>query len=123
VTLTPERRRHQRFTAWLPLRLLAVGGIIQKYPLLLLTQNLSKTGLCLPSPQRIEPGLSIEVEVTFLGVGLRGNNISITSTGHIVRAELSKKPGWHKLAAAFEESPSDDKPDWQKLIAGYNKKS
>jgi hypothetical protein len=89
----------------------------------LVTQNLSKTGLCFPSPQRIEPGRSIEVEVTFLGAGLDGSNISVSSTGRIVRAETAKTPGWFKLAAAFDESPSGDDLEWQKLVAALEKKS
>ena len=120
---TPERRRHPRFTAWLPLRLKVVGGIVQSDPAPLLTQNLSVAGLCFPSPQRIEPGQSIEVEVAFLGAGLGGNNISISSTGYIVRAESAKKPGWYKLAAAFEDSPSGEESEWQKFVAVLDKKS
>ena len=89
----PERRRHPRFTALLPLRLKIVGGIVEPNPAPLVTQNLSKTGLCFPSPQRIEPGQSIEVEVTFLGAGLGGNNICVSSTGYIVRAESTKNAG------------------------------
>ena len=123
MTSTPERRRHPRFTAFLPLRVKGVGGIVEPDPAPLVTQNLSKTGLCFPSPQRIEPGQSIEVEVTFLGAGLFGNNISVSSTGYIVRAESSKTPGWYRLAAAFDEFPSGDELDWQKLVARFDKKS
>jgi hypothetical protein len=123
MTSTPERRRHPRFTAWLPLRLKVVGGIVEPNPAPLVTQNLSKTGLCFPSPRRIEPGQSIEVEVTLLGAGPGGNNIRISSTGYIVRAESSKEPGWYRLAAAFDESPTGDELDWEKLVAAFIKKS
>ena len=123
MTSTPERRRHPRFTAWLPLRLKVVGGIVERDPVPLLTQNLSKTGLCFPSPQRIGPGQSIEVEVTFLGAGPGGNNICVSSTGYVVRAESTKKPGWYRLAAAFYDSPSGDDMDWQRLVAAFDKKS
>ena|ERR1700691_2179259 len=123
MTSTAERRRHPRFTAWLPLRLLAVSGVAEPDPAFLLTQNLSKTGLCFPAPQRIEPGQSIEVEITLLGAGPDGTNIRISSTGYIVRADAAKKPGWYKLAAAFDESPSDDKLNWQKIAAALDKKS
>jgi hypothetical protein len=123
MTSTPERRRHPRFTAWLPLRLKAVGGIVEPNPAPLVTQNLSKTGLCFPSPKRIEPGQSIEVEVTLPGAGLGGNDTSISSTGYIVRAESTKEPGWYGLAAAFDESPSGDELAWQKLVAAFFKKS
>jgi hypothetical protein len=123
MTSTPERRSHPRFTAWLPLRLKVVGGIVEPDPAPLLTQNLSKTGLCFTSPQRIEPGQSIEVEVTFLSAGLDGNNTCISSPGYIVRAESAKKPDWYRLAAEFDESPSGDELLWQKLLAALDKKS
>lgn len=120
---TPERRRHPRFTAFLPLRVKGVGGLVEPNPAPLVTQNLSKTGLCFPSPQRIEPGQSIEVEVTLLGAGLGGNTIRVSGTGYIVRAESSKTPGWYRLAATFDESPSGDELDWQQLVARFDKKS
>jgi hypothetical protein len=100
-----------------------VGGVVEPHPAPLVTQNLSKTGLCFPSPRRIEPGLSIEVEVTFVGAELGGNNICVSSTGYIVRAESSKTPGWYKLAATFDESRAGDKLDWHKLVAALDKKS
>jgi hypothetical protein len=96
---------------------------VEPDPASLVTQNLSKTGLCFPSPQRIEPGQSIEVEVTFVGAGLDGRNVSVSGTGYIVRVESSKTPGWYRLAAAFDESPSGDELDWQKLVARFDKKS
>jgi hypothetical protein len=123
MTSAPERRRHPRFDAWLPLHIKAVGGIIDPDPAPLLTLNLSKAGLCFHLPQRIEPGQSIEVEVTLLGAGPSGNNIFISSTGYIVRAESAKRVGWYKLAATFDQSPSGDKLDWQKLVAAIDKKS
>jgi hypothetical protein len=113
MTAMLERRQYPRFNVCVPLRLKAVGDRVETNPAPLLTQNLSKTGLCFPSPQRIEPGESIEVEVTLLGVGPGGNNICVSGSGYIVRAESTQTPGWHKLAAAFDESPFDDDLPWQ----------
>jgi hypothetical protein len=123
MKFTPERRRYPRFGAWLPLRLKVVGGKVQHDPPPLVTQNLSKSGLCFPAPHHIAPGQSIEAEVTFLGAGLDGNNIKISGIGHIVRAESAKQPGWYKLAATFDEPPSCDEIEWQKLVAAFHKKS
>ena len=123
MTSTPERRRHPRFTAFLPLRVKGVGGIVEPNPAHLVTQNLSKGGLCFPSPRRIEPGQSIEVEVTLVGAGLGRSNVNVSGIGYIVRAESSKTPGWYRLAAAFDESPSSDELDWQELVARFDKKS
>jgi len=123
MTSTSERRRDPRFTAWLPLRIKAVGGIPQRDPQPLVTQNLSKSGLCFPAPHHIAPGQSIEAEVTLLGAGLDGNDIKISGTGHIVRAESAKQAGWYKLAATFDEPPSCDEMEWQKLVDALDKKS
>jgi len=120
MTTTDERRRYRRCTAWLPLQLKAVGGKLEPEPLTLITQNFSKTGLCFPSPRRIEPGESIDVEVTILGAGPDGKNINISSTGYVVRVETATKPGWYKLAAVFEEPHSDEEPGWQKLSAAFD---
>src|ERR1700722_20325054 len=123
MTLLSERRPHPRFTAWLPLRLKVVGGVVEPNPLPLVTQNLSKTGLCFPAPQRIEPGQSIEVEVTLPRAGPDGNNICVCGTDHIVRAESAKEPGWYTLAAAFDQSPSAGELEWNKLFAAFDKRS
>lgn len=123
MTSTPERRRHPRFTAFLPLRVKGVGGILEPDPAPLITQNLSRTGLCFPSLRRIEPGQLIEVEVTLLGAGPDGKNISVSGTGYIVRAETGNTPGWYRLAAAFDEFPSGDEVEWRKLVARLDKKS
>ncbi len=123
VTFTSERRRDPRFIAWLPLRIKAVGGIPQSDPPPLVTQNLSKSGLCFPAPHHIAAGQSIEAEVTLLGAGLDGNDIKISGTGRIVRAEPAKHAGWYKLAATFDEPPSSDGMEWQKLAATLDKRS
>jgi hypothetical protein len=123
MTFTPDRRQHPRFTAWLPLRLKVVGGIAASDPAPLVTQNISKTGLCFPAPHRIEPGQPIEVEVTFLGAGPDGSNLCVSSTGYVVRAESGNSPGWFTLAAAFDKSPSDEDLKWNRLVAAYEKNS
>jgi|SRR5579872_5080859 len=116
-----ERRRYPRFTTWLPLRITAVGGKIEPTPLTLLTQNISKTGLCFPAPDRIEPGQVIHVEVTLSGAGPGRQDICISNQGFIVRIEPGRKPGWYKLAAAFDEPGSGSKPDWHELVERFEK--
>ena len=115
MTSIPERRRYPRFTAWLPLRLTAVAGKIEPAPETLLTQNISKSGVCFPAPRRIEPGQFIEIEVTLMGVKPGGNKVFISGAGYIVRLEPGNKPGWYKLAAVFDEPPDGDELGWHKL--------
>jgi len=120
MTSTLERRRYPRCTAWLPLRLIAVGGEVEPDPATLRTQNFSKTGLCFPAPRHIEPGQSIEVEVILPAAGSDGHNIQVSGKGRIVRAESLEKPGWYKLAAVIDEPRSGDGPGWQKLAAAFD---
>jgi hypothetical protein len=97
----------------------AVGGKVENTPITLLTQNFSKTGLCFPSPRQIEPGETIEVEVTLLGAGPGGEDINIPGTGSIVRTEETDRIGWFKLAAVIDEPSSPDGTDWRKLAAAF----
>lgn len=122
MTLVPERRRSRRFTAWLPLRVTAVGGRIEPTPLTLLTQNISKTGLCFPAPSRIEPGQLIQVEIILPGATPDRKDAHISSEGWVVRIEPGRKPGWYKLAAVFDEPGAGNKPDWHELVAQFEKR-
>ena len=119
MTSMSERRRYPRFFTWLPIRLTAVAGTIEPEPVTLITQNISKAGLCFPAPRRIEPGQAIEVEVTVAGLGPDGKDIHISGAGYVVRIEPSNKPGWYKLAAEFYEPPGDDERGWHKLAARF----
>jgi len=115
----PERRRYRRSIACLPLRLNSVAGKIEPAPVVVPTQNISKAGVCFPAPRRIEPGQLIEVEVAFPGALRSGRDIHISAEGYIVRIEPGNKPGWYKLAAAFDEPPSDEERRWHELVAEF----
>ena len=120
MTSIPERRRHPRFTVWLPMRLLAVAGKTEPDPLTLLTQNISKAGVCFPIPRRIEPGEYVEVEVTLMGVGREGKDVRVYGSGHVVRVQAGNKHGWYKLAAAFGEPPAENETGWHKLASTFD---
>src|SRR4051812_32221033 len=111
-----ERRRYPRFAAWLPLRLRAVAGRIEHGNAPLITQNISRAGVCFPAPQHIEPGHLIEVEVMLPGVGPTGADVPIKAEGYVVRAEPGNVPGWYKVAATFSVSPLTHEFGWQSLI-------
>jgi hypothetical protein len=119
MTSMPDRRRYPRFTAWLPLRLASVNHKVEFEDIPLLTQNVSKDGVCFPAPRRIEPGATIEVEVTLMRAGPGGKDVHVSGVGRIVWAEAGNKPGWYKLAATFGESPSGDQSGWYKLVAEF----
>lgn len=115
-----ERRRYPRYTVQLPLRLRRVAGNSEPEAAILLTNDFSKTGLCFSAPRRVERGQSIQVEVILVGYGPRGKDIHVSGAGTIVRAEADNQPGWYRLAAAFDESPSDHGPGWDQLAAAFD---
>jgi hypothetical protein len=120
MTSTPERRRYPRFTVGLPLRLRRVAGKVELEPAALLTKDVSKAGLCFLTRRHLEPGQSIEVEVTLAGRGPKGKDVNILGAGYIVRVEASHEPGWYQLAAAFDEPPSGRGPGWHQLATAFD---
>src|ERR1700676_2092834 len=119
MTSMPERRRYPRFITWLPIRLKAVAGKIEPAAVTLVTQNITKAGLCFPAPRHIEPGQAIEVEVTLAGFWPDGKDIHISGAGYVEGIDPGNKPGWYKLAAAFDEPPADDERGWHKLVSKF----
>jgi hypothetical protein len=115
-----ERRRYPRFSAWLPLQVTAAAGKIDPAPITVLTQNLSKVGVCFTTPENIEPGESIEVEVKLIGAGPNGTDVRVAAGGRVVRVEARNKQGWHKIAASFGEPPTGNEPGWHKLAASFD---
>jgi hypothetical protein len=115
-----ERRRSPRYTVQLPLRLHRVAGNAEPEAATLRTRDFSTNGLCFSAPRRVERGQSIEVEVILVGYGLRGNDVHVSGVGIIVRAEADDQPGWFRLAAIFDESPSEDGLRWDQLAAAFD---
>jgi hypothetical protein len=67
------------------------------------TTNISSSGVLFQCPQRIEPGTPIEIEVCLVDRPFGRGNVRMRTEAHIVRAETSSRPGWHSLAATFDD--------------------
>jgi hypothetical protein len=122
MTPMPERRRYPRFTAWLPLRLVAVAGKIKPTATTLLTRNISRRGICFSTPCGIEAGQFIEVEATLPGAGPGGKDLRLSREVYVVRSEPCNKLGWYVLAAALGEPTAGYELGWQKLVAGFEQR-
>ena len=102
-----DRRLCSRLPLHLPLRLKRVAGEIQSASEILLTSDISSSGVYFLAPRQIEPGTPIELEVS-LAEGSSGHGSEWFSTvAHVVRVELAETPGWHGLAAAFDQISFD----------------
>ncbi len=98
-----ERRRYPRAALRLPLRLKRVAGQREPVPVTLLTKNISSSGVYFLCPRRIEPGTPIELEVGLVDRPLGRGSVRMSTAAHIVRAEPTDTPGWHGLAASFDD--------------------
>jgi len=99
----PERRLYPRAALRLPLRLTRVAGQREVVPFTLLTRNLSSSGVYFLCPRWIEPGTPIELEVALVDRPLGNGSVHMATVAHIVRAESTETPGWHGLAASFDD--------------------
>ena len=98
-----ERRAYARARLSLSLRLRRVAGQRGHEEQVLLTTNISSSGLLFLCPRRIEPGISIDIEVRIVDRPLGRGTVRMMTQAHIVRAEPASKPGWHSLAASFDD--------------------
>lgn len=97
-----ERRVYARAKLSLALRLLRVAGQRENKQQTLRTTNISSSGVLFLCPLRIEPGTPIEIEVCLVDRPRGQGTVRMMTEAHIVRAEPAAEPGWHSLAAIFD---------------------
>jgi PilZ domain-containing protein len=103
VGLAFERRVSPRAALRLPLRLIAVDGQAERFPITLVTKNISSTGVFFLAPCEIQAGAAIEMEVGLLGRPLGQGSVHMRTAAHIVRIENADTPGWRGYAATFDD--------------------
>ena len=103
VGVAYEKRSYPRAALRLALRLVRVAGHRESKEVTLVTRNISSSGVYFLSPQYIKPGTPIELEVALGERPLGRGSVRMTTVAHIVRAEPADSPGWHGLAASFDD--------------------
>jgi hypothetical protein len=98
-----ERRAYARAKLSLPLRVKRIAGQRERAGDPLRTTNISSSGVLFLCPQRIEPGTPIAIEVCLVDRPFGRGTVKMTTEAHIVRAEPASRPGWHALAATFDD--------------------
>ncbi len=98
-----ERRSYARAKLSLPLRVNRIAGQRERMGETLRTTNISSSGVLFLCPQRIEPGTPIEIDVCLVDRPFGRGTVRMRTEAHIVRAEPSTRPGWHALAATFDD--------------------
>jgi|SRR5580704_4142210 hypothetical protein len=103
VRPTEERRAYARAKLSLPLRVKRIAGQRESTGETLRTTNISSSGVLFLCPHRIEPGTPVEIEVCLVDRPFGRGTVRMRTEAHIVRAESSPRPGWHFLAATFDD--------------------
>ena len=103
VGVVDDRRAYPRAALSLPLRLKRVAGQREPVPISLVTKNISSSGVYFLSPRRIEPGTPIELEVSLVERPLGRGSVRMSTAAHVVRIDPTQTPGWHGLAATFDD--------------------
>jgi len=98
-----ERRAYARAKLSLPLRVKRIAGQRERLGEPLRTSNISSSGVLFLCPQRIEPGTPIQIEVCLVDRPFGRGTVRMRTEAHIVRAEPASRPGWHCLAATFDD--------------------
>jgi hypothetical protein len=107
VGVHPEQRQYPRAKLRLPLRLRAVGGVPEKYPVTLVMRNISSTGVYFLCPRPLPSGASIELEVVLVSKPMGLGSVVMTTLAHVCRVEAAAMPRWYGLAACFDDVQFD----------------
>ena len=111
VGVHPEHRQYPRAKLKLPVRLRAVGGEAEPYPITLVMRNISSTGVYFLCPKQLAVGTQVELEVVLVSKPLGRGSVVLTTMAHICRVEAAAMPRWYGLAACFDDVEFDHDDD------------
>lgn len=103
VGVHPEHREYPRATLRLPLRLRSVNDIQERYPITLLTRDISSSGVFFLCPKALAAGTRIEIEIVLVSRPMGRGNVVVATTARVKRLEPAATPGWYGVAALFED--------------------
>src|SRR5438132_9863783 len=107
VGVHPEQREYPRASLNLPLRLRSAGGVPEEFPVTLVTRNISSTGVYFLCPRQLAVGNTIELEIVLVRKPLGLGNVVVATMARVCRTETVAMPGWHGIAAAFDDVQFD----------------
>jgi hypothetical protein len=103
VGVHPEHREYPRATLRLPLRLRSVNDIQEKFPITLVTRDISSSGVFFLCPKHLAAGTRIEIEIILVSRPMGRGNVVVATAARVKRLESAATPGWYGVAALFED--------------------
>ena len=98
-----ERRAYTRAKLSLALLVKRISGQREIKYQSLRTTNISSSGVLFLCPRLIQPGTPVSIEVCLVDRPFGRGTVKMTTEAHVVRAEPALRPGWHSLAATFDD--------------------
>jgi hypothetical protein len=102
-----EHRESPRASLRLPLQLRSVAGVLEQYPITLVTRDISSSGVFFLCPKDLAIGTPIELDIVLVSRPLGYGNVVVSSRAHICRTEAANMPGWFGIAANFDDFAFD----------------
>jgi hypothetical protein len=110
-----EHRERPRAALKLPLKLRSVAGSKEEFPVTLVTRDISSSGVFFLCPRALAPGTAIELDIVLVSRPLGYGNVVVSSKATVERTEAANMPGWHGIAASFDDfafDRDDQIPSW-----------
>jgi c-di-GMP-binding flagellar brake protein YcgR len=102
-----EHRECPRASLRLPLKLRSVSGIMEQYPVSLVTRDISSSGVYFLSPKQLPLEREIELDIVLVSRPLGYGNVVVSSRARVRRVESANMPGWYGIAASFDDFAFD----------------
>jgi PilZ domain len=103
VGVHPEHREYPRATLRLPLRLRSVNDVQERFPITLVTRDISSSGVFFLCPKELAAGTRIEIEIVLVSRPMGRGNVVVATAARVKRLEPAATPGWYGVAALFED--------------------
>lgn len=102
-----EQRECPRASLRLPLKLRSVGGVLEDYPVTLVTRDISSSGVFFLCPKTLALETEIELDIVLVSRPLGYGNVVVSSKAHVKRVEPANMPGWFGIAVSFDDFAFD----------------
>jgi hypothetical protein len=107
VGVHPEHREYPRASLQLPLKLQSINGIVEDFPITLVTRDISSTGVYFLCPKPLPMDAPIELQIVLVSRPLGQGNVVMTSHAYVRRIHPAAVPGWYGIAANFDDVSFD----------------
>ena len=102
-----EQRECPRASLRLPLKLRSVNGVLENYPVTLVTRDISSSGVFFLCPKTLALETEIELDIVLVSRPLGYGNVVVSSKAHVKRVEPANMPGWFGIAVSFDDFAFD----------------